>query len=305
MAKIMGDPMIETFITVLSAETGAAANTIQAYRRDLELADQLVRARGRQLSTASDADLRACLKSWSGQGLAARTLARRLSALRHFMSWMVRDNHRADNPAQRLDSPKLPQPLPKSLSEADIQQLLEACASLPPPEDLRMRAAVEILYSAGLRVSELLSLGVADIHSLEDSLVVTGKGGKQRMVMLGAPAQKAARDWLAFIQAQGPDQISDQFLANGRDRLTRQSFSVQLKQLASLAGLAPDRVSPHVLRHSFATHMLNRGADLRSLQMLLGHADIATTQIYTKTRQDRLSGLVASAHPLARDDLDR
>lgn len=297
------DPLIAQFILALAAETGAANNTCSAYRRDLELADRQLQGRGCSLSAARPDDLRACLKDWSGKGLSARTLARRLSALRHFMGWLVTDGYRADNPASLLDSPKLPQPLPKSLSEAEMQQLLDACDSLPEPENIRIRAAVEILYSAGLRISELLQLEVATLHAMTDSLLISGKGGVERMVVLGAPAIKAARDWLAIRQAAGPDGNS-QFLADSSGPLSRQVLSTRLKQLARLAGLAEERVSAHVLRHSFATHMLNRGADLRALQMLLGHADIATTQIYTKTRQDRLSGLVASAHPLARDSSD-
>jgi len=298
------DPLIGRFILALAAETGAANNTCSAYRRDLELADRQLQGRGCSLSAARPDDLRACLKAWSAKGLSARTLARRLSALRHFMGWLVTDGYRTDNPAGLLDSPKLPQPLPKSLSETEMQQLLEACNSLPEPENIRIRAAVEILYSAGLRISELLQLDVATMHAMTDSLLISGKGGVERMVVLGAPAVKAARDWLAMREAAGPDTSSSQFLADPTGPLSRQVLSSRLKQLARLAGLAEERVSAHVLRHSFATHMLNRGADLRALQMLLGHADIATTQIYTKTRQDRLSGLVASAHPLARDSSD-
>ena len=298
------DPLIGRFILALAAETGAANNTCSAYRRDLELADRQLQGRGCSLSAARPDDLRACLKAWSAKGLSARTLARRLSALRHFMGWLVTDGYRTDNPAGLLDSPKLPQPLPKSLSETEMQQLLEACNSLPEPENIRIRAAVEILYSAGLRISELLQLDVATMHAMTDSLLISGKGGGERMVVLGAPAVKAARDWLAMREAAGPDTSSSQFLADPTGPLSRQVLSSRLKQLARLAGLAEERVSAHVLRHSFATHMLNRGADLRALQMLLGHADIATTQIYTKTRQDRLSGLVASAHPLARDSSD-
>ena len=298
------DPLIGQFILALAAETGAANNTCSAYRRDLELADRQVQQRGCSVSAAGPDDLRACFKDWSGKGLSARTLARRLSALRHFMGWLVADGYRSDNPASLLDAPKLPQPLPKSLSETEMQQLLEACDKLPEPENIRIRAAVEILYSAGLRISELLQLEVTTMHAMTDSLLISGKGGVERMVVLGAPAIKAARDWLATREAAGPDGNSSQFLADPSGPLSRQVLSTRLKQLARLAGLAEQRVSAHVLRHSFATHMLNRGADLRALQMLLGHADIATTQIYTKTRQDRLSGLVASAHPLARDSQD-
>ena len=214
---------------------------------------------------------------------------------------MVADGYRTDNPVQFLDSPKLPESLPKSLDEEEVLGLLAAARKLSPPDDLRMEAALELLYAGGLRISELLGLKIQDISPQKSALMITGKGGKERLVPITELALQRALDWLAFRDKDGPIPHTDQLLS-GRDReMNRQSFSLLLKKIARIAGIDASRVSPHILRHSFATHMLNRGADLRTLQALLGHADIATTQIYTRTRPDRLKGLVASAHPLAKN----
>ena len=290
--------LINRFLQAQAAEKAAAANTLLAYETDLMHSARELTAS----FTDIDADgLRALLRSWEEAGLAARTRARRLSALRQFMSWMVADGYRSDNPVQFLDSPKLPAGLPKSLGEEDITRLLAAAQHLPAPDDLRMAAALELLYAAGLRISELLALKIQDISPQKSALMITGKGGKQRVVPVTDFALKLSMDWLALRDKDGPVTHSDQLFAGHKKEMTRQSFSVLLKKIAQLAGIDSQRVSPHVLRHSFATHMLNRGADLRTLQALLGHADIATTQIYTRTRPDRLQGLVETAHPLAKN----
>ena len=296
--------LIDRFLQTLAAEKAVSKHTLAAYHNDLSVvAVGLVHLSSDTalggLQTASADDLRKVLHLWHKQGLSARTIARRLSALRHFMSWMIADNYRADNPSQFLDSPKLPQTLPKSLSEDEVKALIEASAHLPETEALRMRAGLELLYAAGLRISELLALRVQDIARDRQVLVVKGKGGRERLVPLTAVSIEVALLWLAHRDANGPVMHSDQLLADSKRKLTRQRFSALLKQMAAYAGLRADRVSPHVLRHCFATHMLNNGADLRSLQTLLGHADIATTQIYTTARSDRLQQLVTGAHPLA------
>ena len=302
--------LIDRFLQTIAAEKAVSKHTLSAYHNDLSVvAAGLVNlssdtaAGGFQ--TASADDLRKELHLWYEQGLTARTIARRLSALRHFMSWMVAENHRVDNPSQLLDSPKLPQSLPKSLSEDDVINLIEASAHLPETQALRMRAGLEILYAGGLRISELLALRVQDMARDRQMLVIKGKGGRERLSPLTAVSVEVARLWLEHRDADGPVTHSDQFLADAKSELTRQKFSVLLKQMAAHAGLHADRVSPHVLRHSFATHMLNNGADLRSLQTLLGHADIATTQIYTTTRSDRLYQLVTGAHPLAAEQKNK
>ncbi|NBX07300.1 MAG: tyrosine recombinase [Proteobacteria bacterium] len=286
------------FLQAQAAEKAAAANSLLAYETDLHLIARQIDA---DFSDMDAHDLRRLIKGWEAEGLAPRTRARRLSTLRQFMSWMVADGYRTDNPVQFLDSPKLPESLPKSLDEEEVLRLLAAARKLPPPDDLRMEAALELLYAGGLRISELLGLKIQDISPQKSALMITGKGGKERLVPITELALQRALDWLAFRDKDGPIPHTDQLLS-GRDReMNRQSFSLLLKKIARIAGIDASRVSPHILRHSFATHMLNRGADLRTLQALLGHADIATTQIYTRTRPDRLKGLVASAHPLAKN----
>ncbi|MGB1908951.1 MAG: tyrosine recombinase [Candidatus Puniceispirillaceae bacterium] len=290
--------LINRFLQAQAAEKAAAANSLLAYETDLHLIARQIDA---DFSDMDAHDLRRLIKGWEAEGIAPRTRARRLSTLRQFMSWMVADGYRTDNPVQFLDSPKLPESLPKSLDEEEVLRLLAAAQKLPPPDDLRMEAALELLYAGGLRISELLGLKIQDISPQKSALMITGKGGKERLVPITELALQRALDWLAFRDKDGPIPHTDQLLS-GRDReMNRQSFSLLLKKIARIAGIDASRVSPHILRHSFATHMLNRGADLRTLQALLGHADIATTQIYTRTRPDRLKGLVASAHPLAKN----
>ena len=296
--------LIARFLQTIAAEQAAAAHTLTAYKNDLNIvAGDLGRLSSASAKagvvTACTDDLRQIMHGWHSQGLTARTTARRLSALRHFMSWMVADGYRQDNPAQFLDSPKLPQNLPKSLSEDEISTLIAASQHLPESDALRMRAGLELLYAAGLRISELLNLRVQDIAKDRHTLIITGKGGRERLAPLTQVSVQVTQLWIARRDADGPLTHSDQLLADNKSEMTRQKFSSLLKQMACHAGLRADRVSPHVLRHSFATHMLNRGADLRSLQTLLGHADIATTQIYTHTRSDRLENLVKDSHPLA------
>ena len=290
--------LINRFLQAQAAEKAAAANSLLAYETDLHLTARQIDKDFREMDAH---DLRRLIKGWEAEGLLPRTRARRLRTLRQFMSWMVADGYRTDNPVQFLDSPKLPESLPKSLGEEEVLGLLAAARKLPPPDDLRMEAALELLYAGGLRISELLGLKIQDIAPQKSALMITGKGGKERLVPITELALQRALDWLAFRDKDGPITHTDQLLS-GRDReMNRQSFSLLLKKIARIAGIDASRVSPHILRHSFATHMLNRGADLRTLQALLGHADIATTQIYTRTRPERLQGLVASAHPLAKN----
>jgi integrase/recombinase XerD len=294
------DRHLEAFLEMMAAERGAARNTLAAYRADLEDLGAFLATHGERLSAARPESLRAYLASLAGQGLAARTQARRLASIRQFHKFLLREGVRADDPARLLTSPKAQAPLPKNLTEAEVEQLLQAAAeaaSAPGGRPgLAMRAGLEILYASGLRISELLGLPAVALTPDAEMLLVRGKGGKDRVVPLSEAARDAAQALRAVLPKNG------KWLFPGRDArrpLTRQAFFLQLKQVVAKAGLDPARVSPHVLRHSFASHLLGRGADLRSLQMLLGHADIATTQIYTHLLAERLQKLVEKHHPLA------
>jgi integrase/recombinase XerD len=299
------DPLIKMFLNALVAMRAASANTLAAYRRDLADTSKRLHAGKTSLVDCNSDDLRQVILLWYQSGLSARSVARRLSALRQFMGWAVDDQIRTDNPCRWIDNPSLPAPLPKSLSEEEVAKLLATADAIRPPAlSLRLVAMIEILYATGLRVSELLQLQVSQFRRWPDSIFVAGKGGHERLVPLGSAAKRAAADWLLLRDAISGYALSeymfpsDSVTTNG-GAMTRQQFSRHLKTLAVAAQIDPCRVSPHKIRHSFATHMLNRGADLRSLQTMLGHADIATTQIYTSSRPDRLAGLVADAHPLA------
>jgi len=301
------DPLIDGFLHALSAMRAAAENTLAAYRRDLDDCCVGLAQHGQSLSSCSADDLRALLVWWHQRGLAPRSVARRLSALRQFMGWAVDEGIRPDNPTRWIDNPSLPTTLPKSLDETEIVRLLDAAASLTPAfAATRAVTMLEVLYATGLRVSELMGLQVTAFRRHPDTILVTGKGGRERLVPLGDTAKAAVARWLDCRDSRPAFMLSEMmFPADDGRAMTRQAFAALLKKLALAAGLDPVRVSPHKLRHSFATHMLNRGADLRSLQSLLGHADITTTQIYTANRPDRLAGLVASAHPLASRRQDR
>ena len=295
-----GARLVTEFLQAMAADRGLARNSLAAYRRDLGSCLDDLAAEGGDFASCSAEDLRRLLALWREKGLAARSVARRLSALRQMMSWLVEERVRADNPCRWIDNPKQPAALPKSLSEAEITSLIAAARALPRAEDAsRMTAMLELLYATGLRVSELVSLPVDQFRRDLETIIVTGKGGKERLVALGGPARAAVAGWMQQRDSVAANVTSPHLFPDGDDPMTRQQFAAALKRLAPAAGIDPRRVSPHVVRHSFATHMLNRGADLRGLQTLLGHADISTTQIYTKTRPDRLAGLVAAAHPLA------
>jgi integrase/recombinase XerD len=290
------DRHVEAFLEMLAAERGAARNTLLAYDRDLNDFSDFAAGRGEAVARASTATLRAYMAGLGSQGLKPRTAARRLSALRQFHRFLLREGVRTDDPTGLLDSPKLPGVLPKYLSEAEVDAMLAAAARLPGRPGVVARTALEILYATGLRVTELLSLPRTSLAGDAALLMVKGKGGKERMVPLSEAAKQAA----TALAALSDKRI--RWLFPGRDParpLTRQAFFLLLKQVALEAGIDPARVSPHVLRHSFASHLLAHGADLRSLQMLLGHADIATTQIYTHVLAERLRQLVEAHHPLA------
>jgi integrase/recombinase XerD len=297
------ETLIERFLEMLSAERNAAANTRAAYKRDLEDAAKFMAARPAALGDAATADLSAYLAALDRKGISARSSARRLSALRQFFKFLVAEQLRNDDPSAAIDGPKLGRPLPRLLGEEEMARLIEVCAALDGPSGARLKALVELSYASGLRVSELVGMPLAAVLREQPVLIVRGKGSKERMVPLNAPARAALTAYLehrtAFLP-KGAKNSPHLFPSRGKQgHLTRQRFGQLLKDLALKAQLDPVRISPHVLRHAFATHLLDHGADLRSLQKMLGHADIATTQIYTHVAGRRLADLVEAHHPLA------
>lgn len=281
---------------MLAAERGSARNTRMAYEQDLGDFAAFTAQRGIAVAQADAAALQAYMAGLQVIGLSARTAARRLSALRQFHRFLLREGVRTDDPTALLDPPRLPVSLPKYLSEAEVDSLLSAAPRRPGRPGILAHAALEILYATGMRVSELLSLPRTALSGDAVLLMIRGKGGKERVVPLSDAAKDASAVLVAGLDRQG------RWLFPGRDprlAMTRQGFFKLLKLVALEAGIDPARVSPHVLRHSFASHLLARGADLRTLQVLLGHADIATTQIYTHVLAERLQRLVEAHHPLA------
>lgn len=304
---------VSAFLEAQAAEAGAARNTLLAYGRDLGDFAQWLAARGLCFETAAQGEIEAYLVSCEAAGLARATRARRLSAIRQLYRFAYDEGWRVDNPSLRLSGPGRGKALPKTLSLAEVEALLAAARAHGRTEADRARSAclMELLYATGMRVSELVGLPVAAARGNPAMLMVRGKGGKDRMVPLSPPARAALAQWLGTRDA-----VEDEarlarrappskylFPGSGAEgHLTRQQFFLALKALALKAGLAPERVSPHVLRHAFATHLLEGGADLRAIQMMLGHADLSTTEIYTHVLDARLRDLVLRHHPLARKE---
>ncbi len=294
---------LEAFLEMLAAERGAARLTIAAYRNDLRDLARFLAARKSVLENADEASLHAYLAAPATARLAPRSLARRISAIRQLYKFLVVDGVRLDDPTAGLDTPRLGRPLPKLLSEAEVEALLAAARDWVGAEGARLLCVVELLYATGLRISELVTLPHAAALRDPRFLLVRGKGGRERVVPLGEPARQALASYLECRPRFLPDEQPSPWLfasRGGDGHLTRQRCGQLLKELALKAGLDPARLSPHVLRHAFASHLLDHGADLRSVQQMLGHADIATTQIYTHVLSDRLRRLVHTAHPLAR-----
>jgi integrase/recombinase XerD len=292
---------MDSFLDMMLAERNAAANTRAAYRRDLTEAAQFIARQKSDLAEAGEDDLRAYLQSLGKK--AGRTQARRLSALRQFFRFLLSEHHRKDDPSRNIDAPKLGRVLPKYLSEAEVDKLLTSVARMRGAEGVRLKAMMELLYASGLRVTELVSLALTGVQFDRGFVQVKGKGGKERVVPLGEPAVKGIKAWLPYRKQMLGEKQKSVYLFPSRGKagyLTRQRFFQLLKEIGVNAGLDPARLSPHVLRHAFATHLIEHGADLRSVQSMLGHADIATTQIYTHVASDRLTRTVAEHHPLAR-----
>ncbi len=294
--------LLEQLFEMMVAGRGAAANTIAAYRRDLEDFSAFVGARSRSASDATSDDIRAFLGAIARRGLSARTAARRLSSVRQFFGFLLGEGLRDDDPSTVIDAPAQGRPLPKVLSEDEVNRIIDAAHAEPGYEGLRLAALVETLYATGLRVSELVGMPMAALDGDARLLLVRGKGGKERMVPLGEPAADAIAEYLEIRGQFLGRRERSRWLFPSRSRqghLTRHRFAQLLKQLAIEAEIDPARVSPHVLRHAFASHLLANGADLRSVQAMLGHADISTTQIYTHVLTERLNALVRDHHPLA------
>jgi integrase/recombinase XerD len=297
---------------MVAAERGGAANTLAAYARDLDDLTSYLADRKRTVATAATADLRGYLAVLADRGFAASSVARRLSAIRQLYRFLYAEGHRKDDPAAILEGPKRGRPLPKVLSVGEVDRLIAAArqaveaADQPALERLRARrllCLLELLYASGLRVSELVALPASAARRDDRMLIVRGKGGKERLVPLNDAAKTAMREYLAALADSGRESQSKWLFASFGEagHLTRQHAARELKALAVAAGLRAERVSPHVLRHAFASHLLQNGADLRVVQTLLGHADISTTQIYTHVLDERLKSLVRDLHPLGEE----
>lgn len=303
---VLGAEEADAFLEMLVAERGCAPNTLDAYARDLIDCQRFLASRGEGLAVASPDGIAAYLAHLTDAGLSPRTQARRLSALRQYFHFLVEEGHRTDDPTLSLAAPRGRQKLPRTLSVSDVARLLEAARGTTP-DAIRLTCLLELLYTSGLRVSELLTLPMTALHAdaRTTTLMVRGKGGRERLVPVGSAARTAIAAYLplraSYFLPRAPHGARYLFPSRAADgHITRQRFGQMLKELALEAGIDPDRLSPHVLRHAFATHLLEGGADLRSLQTLLGHADITTTQIYTHVTGDRLADTVRRFHPLAR-----
>jgi integrase/recombinase XerD len=313
MAHVASQPdakLIELFLDMLAAERGASTNTLAAYRRDL--ADFLVAILAKRGSIASAAteDLRGYLQQLSERGFAAASVARRLSVIRQLYRFLYAEGLRSDDPAGILEGPKRGRPLPKVLSVEEVDRLLTATKPMSPAEPpqtrlrrLRLACLLETLYATGLRVSELVSLPASAARGNARMIAVRGKGDKERLVPLNEAAKRAIAEYRSLLAQLYPELAGKWLFPSFGEsgHLTRQHFARELKELASAAGFEPGRVSPHVLRHAFASHLLHNGADLRIVQTLLGHTDISTTQIYTHVLDERLKSLVRDLHPLGEE----
>ncbi|MEL7114192.1 MAG: site-specific tyrosine recombinase XerD [Pseudomonadota bacterium] len=297
---------IQAFLETQAAELDAAENTQLAYARDLKDFRDWLSARGRDLAEATRGDVEDYLVHCDAQGLAQSTRARRLSAIKQLYRFAYEDGLRADNPALQIKGPGRQKSLPKTLTEDEVGQLLDAARRHGRSKEDRLRntCLMELLYATGMRVTELVALPIQATRGDPRMLLIKGKGGKERMVPLSPPARAALAAWLSVRDDAG-DGSPYLFASRGKaGYLTRHRFYALIKELAVAAGVSPSKVTPHTLRHAFATHLLANGADLRSIQTLLGHADVSTTEIYTHVLDERLKELVLEHHPLAKGQLD-
>lgn len=302
----MSEGWVDAFLEMMAVERAAARNTLTAYGKDLVDAAAFLKARGRDLSNASAEDIEAWFAGLGAAGLAPATAARRRSSIRQFYRFVLGEGWRTDDPSRRVEAPRQGRPLPKVLSRDEVERLIAAAAAKDGGQGLRLATLVELTYASGMRVSEVMGLPLTALARDPAYLIVKGKGGKERLAPLNDAARTAVKAWLAVRKdflPKGDAANPWLFPSRGKaGRLTPRRFSQLLEEAAIAAGIDPAKVSPHVLRHAFATHLLEGGADLRVVQTLLGHADIATTQIYTHVAGDRLAEVVRSKHPLSRKD---
>lgn len=297
-----GSRFLESFLEMLAAERGAAKNTIEAYRRDLVEFLRFLNARNKEVETAGSDDCRAYLQALSATGIKETTVARRLSALRQFYRFLFGEGVRPDDPTVSLDTPRRGRPLPKILSEDEVDALLIAARTGKGIDGVRTVCLIELLYATGLRVSELVSMPLTAVLRDPEFLLIKGKGGRERLVPVSDMARDAVLAYLKIRDRFIPPESESPYLFPSRGKeghVSRQRMGQILKELALAANIDAKKVSPHVLRHAFASHLLAHGADLRAVQQILGHADISTTQIYTHVLDERLKALVNKAHPLA------
>lgn len=301
---------LQQFLEMMAAERGASANTLAAYRRDLNDLMGFCAGKKWSLERITRAQVESFISQLTDAGMSAQTVARKLSALRQLFAFLYQEKIRSDNPATSIDSPRLGRRLPKTLTADDVLALIMVAKSDDSPKGLRLQAMLELIYGAGLRVSELVSLPLAALQVREGSnavmaefLVVRGKGNKERLVPMNQHTRAALSRYLDIRKAFMKTDTSSPYLfpyARADGFITRQQFGVMLKELAVQANIDPEKISPHTLRHSFATHLLEGGADLRVIQELLGHSDIATTQVYTHVVGEKLKALVEQKHPLSK-----
>ena len=296
---------VEQFLEMLIAERGASSNTCTSYLNDISNFDKFLSGAETTLEDATTDDIRRYLRHRSEVGANNPTISRNLSVLRQFFKFLQSENVRLDNPALNVDGPKVSRTLPKVISEDDVEALLKAAHKLQTAEGIRLTCLLEIAYASGLRVTELVSLPTDALNLTSETLLISGKGGKERLVPLTFSAINAIvayeRVRIDFLKGNN----TSKFLFPSRSKqgyLTRRRLGHLLKELAIQAGLDPTIISPHILRHAFASHLLNRGADLRSLQKMLGHSDISTTQIYTHVQKEKLRAVISSYHPMAKKD---
>ncbi len=307
----MSHNWLSLFLDAQAAELGASENTLQAYARDLRAFTDWSIEHNLSLETLNQSDIEAFMVFCDSQGLARSTRARRLSAVRQLFRFAFEERLRFDNPAQQIKGPGKTQRLPKTLSEQEVDALLTAVRShgTRPADQSRNTCLMEVLYATGMRVTELVSLPVAAVRGDPKMLLIRGKGEKERIVPLSPPARAAIQEWLKLRDADDEERVAAGgaaspylFPSHGTSgHLTRHRFYLLIKELAVAAGVMPSKVTPHTLRHAFATHLLANGADLRAIQTLLGHADIGTTEIYTHVLEERLKNLVLKHHPLAQN----